>query len=264
MTVLSNVPKQPGRAQAYDDVQPWTGDSSGRTCSPGTPAGPDVRIAIVEDHALLAQSLALLLEAAGLEVHLARLAPPDALLDQLREATPDIVLLDLELGEPVGDGELLVRPLTDRGIRVLVVTSVTDRLRLASTLELGAAGYLCKSEPVEVLVEAVVRAVRDEPVIDPQLRHTLLGELRRHRRGEQVRRQVWERLTPREKQVLEALTRGRSVSMIAEDWCVSITTVRTQVRAILSKLGVSSQLEAVALAQQSGWLDQPASPLLPR
>ena len=66
-----------------------------------------------------------------------------------------------------------------------------------------------------------------------------------------------ERLTGRERQVLEALGEGRTVTDIAASWVVSESTVRSQVRGILTKLGVTSQLEAVALALRVGWLRAP-------
>ena len=66
-------------------------------------------------------------------------------------------------------------------------------------------------------------------------------------------RAPFDRLSGREKQVLAALCVGRSVTQIADDWVVSVPTVRTQVRAILTKLDAASQLEAVAQAHRSGW-----------
>lgn len=78
-------------------------------------------------------------------------------------------------------------------------------------------------------------------------------ELRRHREDERSVRAPFDRLSAREKQVLAALCVGRSVTQIAGDWVVSVPTVRTQVRAILTKLDAGSQLEAVAQAHRSGW-----------
>jgi DNA-binding NarL/FixJ family response regulator len=84
-------------------------------------------------------------------------------------------------------------------------------------------------------------------------RHRLLAELRAWRARDRAEHEPYLRLSPRERDVLRALAQGGSVADIAQRAFVSVATVRTQVRAILQKLGVSSQLEAVALAHRLGW-----------
>lgn len=221
-------------------------------------AGPaSTKVAIIEDHALLAQSLGFTLEATGLDVLVPTLTDGAQVLEDLRRFRPDLVLLDLELGEPIGDGTRLITHLVAMGARVLVMTSVTDRLRLAATIEAGAVGFLNKTAPVDVLIDTVTQAAAGEDVMDPSLRHDLLFELRRQRREEQVRDRAFARLTPREREVLVALAEGKTVACLAQEWTVAQTTVRTQVRGILTKFGVSSQLEAVAMARKCGWLQDP-------
>jgi DNA-binding NarL/FixJ family response regulator len=83
----------------------------------------------------------------------------------------------------------------------------------------------------------------------------LLALLRRRRAEDTQLRAPFDRLTPREKQVLRAIAEGHNVETIAERWVVSRSTVRTQVRGILTKLEVSTQIAAVARARQAGWLD---------
>jgi len=219
---------------------------------------PVARVLLVEDHALLAQSLCLALQAESLDVEIAPLTDLASLIALVQADPPDVVLLDLDLGGQVGDGARLIRPFAAAGSAVLVVTSAVDRLRLASTLEEGAIGTLCKSEPFAVLLETVMRAVRGQEIASAHTRQALLLELWRYRRREHVRREVFLRLTPREDQVLQELANGKTVRRIAAEWVVSEATVRSQVRAVLSKLCVTTQLEAVALASRSGWLADPA------
>ena len=92
-----------------------------------------VSVLIVEDHALLAQTLVFALNAEGCRARVAELIGPAHLLRQVRTHRPGVVLLDQDLGAH-GDGVELVRPLTELGARVLVVSGTTDRLRLAETL----------------------------------------------------------------------------------------------------------------------------------
>jgi DNA-binding NarL/FixJ family response regulator len=127
---------------------------------------------------------------------------------------------------------------------------------MASALESGAAGVLSKTEPIEVLMNACTAAARGDQVMPESSRRAVLrdAERRRARRTESLA--PFARLTERESQVLRALASGTAVSSIAAGWLVSEATVRSQVRGVLTKLGVGSQLEAVALAHESGWLTQ--------
>jgi DNA-binding NarL/FixJ family response regulator len=139
---------------------------------------------------------------------------------------------------------------------VLVVTGTTDRMEIAAALEAGAVGYVCKNEPFDVLLETAAQAAADEPVLPEAERRSLVSELRRHRASVADERARFGRLTPREGEVLQALCAGESVTSIAAGWVVSVPTVRTQVRAILQKLEVGSQLEAVAAAHRCGWAER--------
>ncbi len=222
-------------------------------------ASTPARVLLVEDHALLAQSLSLALRAESLDVTIASLTDSVDLLAQVRTDQPDVVLLDLDLGDQIGDGMKLIEPIAATGAAVLVVTAATDRLRMFTAIEEGAVGVIAKSEPFEVLLETVLRVVRGEQILSTTTRRGVLLELRRHRDREQQRRKSFERLTPREVQVLHGLAAGKTVGGIAAESVVSEATVRSQVRGVLTKLGVTSQLEAVALASRSGWLDDGSS-----
>lgn len=215
----------------------------------------DLRILLVDDHKLLVQSLALALRAEGLVVEIADLDDRDALIRTVQSHPPTLVLLDLELGGDIGDGSTLVRPFVQAGARVLVVSASTDRLRIASAIEQGAVGYVNKSAPFDSLLAVTRRAAHGETVMPEAERHRMVTELRVHRENRQAERTQFERLTRRERQVLRELSNGKSVGTIASEWYVSEATVRTQVRGVLMKLGVSTQLEAVARALRAGWVD---------
>jgi DNA-binding NarL/FixJ family response regulator len=222
---------------------------------PATPEDPDrpLKLLIVEDHELLAGTLALALRQRGLEVHTAAGPSVDAVLDMARRLTPVLVLLDLELGPPLGDGLDLVHPLTEAGARVLVVTGVIDRARLGECIEAGATGVVAKAEGFDRLMEAVQLVIDGEQVLGDDERQDLLAALRSRRRDDHERLGPFASLSRREQAVLARLVAGDSAETIADRSYVSVTTVRTQIRAILLKLGVNSQLAAVALARSAGW-----------
>jgi len=211
------------------------------------------RVAIVEDHVLLAQSVGLALRAEGLEVVRGDLSGEAELLASLAVDASTLVLLDLDLGEPLVDGVALIPSLHKAGARVLVVTGTTDRLRIAAALDAGAVGYVGKEQPFDELLDAILRAVDGRSVIDEGERHELLTALRRHRAEEQRRLAPFRSLTPKETQVLDELAKGKCVESIASEWFVSEATIRTQVRGVLTKLDVRSQLAAVAKARDVGW-----------
>ena len=215
-------------------------------------------VLIVEDHQLLAQSLSLALTAEGFSVTVAALDSVAGIIETFERSEAGIVLLDLDLGGSVGDGLGLVRLLRERGGRVLVVSGSDDQPRLASCLEQGAVGILPKSTPYERLLEAVLDVAAGRPVISECDRHAMLTELRTWRARQRHEFAPFELLTARESQVLAALMDGQGCDAIASAWFVSEATVRTQIRGVLTKLGVSSQLAAAAQAQRVGWRPPPA------
>ncbi len=214
-----------------------------------------VSVLLVEDHELLAQTLQVALASAGVATEVVALTSAQAVLTVVERLRPTLVLLDLELGEPIGDGAALVPPIVALGSSVLVVTGVTDLTRVAAAVEAGAVGYIAKSLPFTRLLAVVQEALAGRPVLAEAQRRELFTLLRRRRADSEQLRAPFDRLTPREEQVLRALAEGHSVESIAEQWVVSKATVRTQVRGILTKLDVGTQLAAVARARQAGWLE---------
>jgi DNA-binding NarL/FixJ family response regulator len=212
-----------------------------------------MNVLIVEDHELLAGTMAMALRQQGFDVHAAAGPSPDDVVGAARRLAPVLVLLDLELGPPLGSGLDLIRPLVDAGGRVVMVTGVTDRARLGACIEAGATGVVSKGAEFAVLMEAVQRAADGVPLLGDDERLDLLEEARRRRRADHDRLARFEALSPREQAVLRRLMAGESAETIADRSYVSLATVRSQIRAILLKLGVNSQLAAVALARQAGW-----------
>jgi DNA-binding NarL/FixJ family response regulator len=210
-------------------------------------------IVIVDDHGLLAQSLSFALSADGFGVERCTDLTADGILAVVEAANAEVVLLDLDIGGELGTTLPLIPEVVAQGAKVVMLTGVRDRARLAECVEAGAIGIIAKSEPFDDLVEGIRRAAMNGSLLTPGERDAYLADLRRKRAAEQARLRDFEELTPREAQVLAALMDGRSADQIAVDWVVSITTVRSQIRSLLQKLGVNSQLSAVALARKAGW-----------
>jgi DNA-binding NarL/FixJ family response regulator len=214
---------------------------------------PRVGVLLVEDHQLLAQSLSFALTAEGFRVDIAPLHDVVSVTETVGRLRPQIVLLDLDLGADIGDGRELIGVLCETGARVLVVSGTENRSRLADCLELGAVGVLSKSIPFERLVQAVIDVAAERSVMTDAERTSLLALARSARHAERELAAPFDELTARERQVLAALMEGKSCESIADSWFVSSATVRTQIRAVLTKLEVGSQLAAVSLAYRAGW-----------
>lgn len=211
-----------------------------------------MRILLVEDHAVLAQSLLLGLRAEGHTAEAVDDPTPERALDRARAFGPDLVLLDLDLGTE-HSGLDLIGPLRELGARVLVVTGTHNRASLGASLESGAEAVFRKEDPFDRLLEAIAAVGRGEEAMPVTRREELLREMRDLRAARREVEEVFARLTEREAAVLAGLVAGHSADAIAADHHVSLATVRTQIRGILTKLDVSSQLAAVAMAREAGW-----------
>ncbi|MDT7588926.1 MAG: two-component system, NarL family, nitrate/nitrite response regulator NarL, partial [Pseudonocardiales bacterium] len=176
----------------------------------------------------------------------------EAVLRQAEQLPSGLVLLDLNLGrDGLGrqvDGVHLVRALRARRWTVLVVSDHGDEDRVAAAIAAGAAGVVAKSTSLRNLLLMVLAASAGQPVMTESERHAWLTRDRGYRARQHERARRFERLSTREREVLALMAQGRRATAIAEHFVVSLTTVRTQIRAILVKLEVNSQLEAVALA----------------
>lgn len=215
-------------------------------------------VVLVDNHELMAASLAEVMRSRGFEAAVIDATALDleavfSRLDELRSHAARIVaLIDLNLS-PVIDGVDLVAPFVERSVPVGILSGVKDRLRLARAVEAGALALLDKAQPLEPLLEAVEILERGEPVLSSSRREDLLAELEEDRRLRQPVLAALGRLSRREAVVLQRLVDGLTAEEIAENEHVSLHTVRSQIRAVLLKLAVHSQHEAVKLAREARW-----------
>jgi DNA-binding NarL/FixJ family response regulator len=211
------------------------------------------RVLIVEDHALVAIGLQLALTARGWDVESTDGPTAADVIEHAQRFQAQCVLLDIGLGEGVGSGIDLVAPLCATGAEVVMLTAETRRGVLAACLEEGAAGWLGKDTFLDEVVSALNDVLAGTPLIGCAAREVMIDELRIERAGLRKALTPFERLTLREREVLAALVDGLSAEEIAETQFVALTTVRSQIRSVLQKLGVRSQLAAVAHANRVGW-----------
>lgn len=210
------------------------------------------RVALVDDHELLAHSAAYALRAHGIEAHVVEVSSLAAIQAEVLRIDPRVALLDLHLGA-LGLSLPLIAGIHRAGIDVVVVTGETDRAVWGACIEAGAIALVDKRLPFDQLVDRLERIVAGDAGMPPSERIDLITQLHEKRRQDSTRLEPFTRLTVREAEVLQRLTRGLSADEIAAETYVSLATVRSHIRAILQKLGVNSQLAAVASATGAGW-----------
>jgi DNA-binding NarL/FixJ family response regulator len=160
---------------------------------------------------------------------------------------PDVVLMDLVM--PKLDGVAAMRILRERvpKTRVIVLTSFLDDDKLLPALRAGAAGYLLKNTPPQELVRAVRAAHAGEALLDPVVAARLVESLAANGEEEPI-----DRLTKREREVLELIGRGLPNKRIALELGVAEKTVKTHVSHVLAKLGVTDRTQAAVIAVRAG------------
>jgi DNA-binding NarL/FixJ family response regulator len=216
---------------------------------PGTDTSArPIRVLIVDDHEVLASSLAMVLDA---EPDIAAVGVATT-LEQARgmvgTAQPDVILLDHRM--PDGDGVAAIptllseRPTT----RVVVLTASAADHVLMAAIEAGASGFLSKTRGLDEVTAAVRAAAAGESVISPELLARLLP---RFGRGSP---HAVDELTAREREVLGLVAEGLSNAAIAERLVVSVHTVRNHIASMSGKLGAHSKLEALSIAVRRGLL----------
>jgi two-component system, NarL family, response regulator LiaR len=202
-----------------------------------------IRVLIADDHAVLREGLRSFLELQeGIEIvgDAADGEEAVALAEQLR---PGVVLMDLVM--PKLDGVEAMRALRERvpDARVIILTSYIDDDRLLPAIRAGAAGYLLKNAEPQELARAIRTAEAGEALIDPSVAARLVERL-----ATDDRRDDYESLTPREREVLELIGRGFSNKRIARELGVAEKTVKTHVTHVLGKLGVADRTQAALYA----------------
>jgi DNA-binding NarL/FixJ family response regulator len=214
------------------------------------------RILLVEDHASFRQALAFMFEREEEFVvsgQAGSLAEARALLRKVPDGV-DVAVVDLAL--PDGDGYGLIEELSSRpGVVTLVLSASLEPARFARAVEAGASGVLHKSAAIGDIVDAVRRLRAGETLLSPTEVIEMLRMVSRKRQEEYEARRAIERLTPREKQVLEALAEGLDSKDIAGKLNITVETERTHMVNILGKLDVHSRLQALVFAARHGLVE---------
>jgi two-component system, NarL family, nitrate/nitrite response regulator NarL len=214
-----------------------------------------IRVLLVDDHQLLTGALSRMLSGET-DIHVVGVAGTVAEAKAIARERLDVVLMDYRL--PDGTGAEATRAIKARwpAARVVMLTALNDDETVLESIQAGADGYLTKDRAVEDVVDAVRAAHAGETLLP---RSVIVGIAQRvaaaRDRGSE-RRQI-DPLTPRELEVLKALTEGLSTPEICDRLFIAPNTLRTHDQNIMGKLRVHSKLEAVAFALRHRLVEPP-------
>lgn len=216
-----------------------------------------IRVAIIEDHQILVDSLGLMLR---YEQDMEFLGAASSLSDGqilVENCSPDVLLLDV--GLPDGNGLDMIPQVNTASpdTNIIVLTSLSDEPTLMRVVDSGISGFVSKDSQLSDLLETIRKAADGEIVMPTSLLMGLLMRLPRDKAAAYKDERGWERLTIREQEILELLAKGKSGNEIAEELHIAPLTVRTHIRNMMSKMGVHSRLEAVAFGLKNGIIDPP-------
>ncbi len=216
-----------------------------------------MKVLLVDDHTLFRSGIASLLSQQDDFEVVGEAANGFEAVELSRQLMPDIILMDINMPECDGlEATRLIKQELPYAKIVILTVSEEDQT-LFEAIKAGAQGYLLKKIEVEELLELLRGVSRGEAPISKATATKILGEFARDREQPAPIKNLGETLTPREKEVLEHLTRGLTNKELANALYISENTVKNHLRNILEKLHLSNRVQAVAYALREGLVSPP-------
>ena len=214
-----------------------------------------IRLLLVDDHALLRSGIAALLKVEPDLAVVGQAATGEEAVEKARSLRPDVVIMDLDM--PGAGGLEATRQISalNQGTRVLVLTMHAEDEHLLPVLEAGGSGYVRKTHAEEDLTQAIRTVARDEVFLYPSATKLLLqGFKKAEAKGEAS---PLEELSDREREVLALTAEGYSAGEVGKKLFLSPKTVETYRARIMQKLGLHHRSDLVRFALRTGLLKVP-------
>ena len=211
-----------------------------------------IRILITDDHIIVREGLRLILETADDIEVVGEAADGAECLRLLKDVTPDVVLMDLQM--PGMDGITAIAHLRREypEIAIVILTTFNEDELMLQGLQAGARGYLLKDTDRQTLLDTITAAARGETLLKPEILSRVLAL--QQTPAAPTLKKVASPLTDRELEVLRAVALGERNKEIAYKLGISERTVKAHLTSIYSKFGVDSRAAAVGIAAQNGLL----------
>jgi DNA-binding NarL/FixJ family response regulator len=210
----------------------------------------EIRVLLVEDHALFRQGLRELLDTAGLTV-IGEASDGITAVRLTRELRPDVVVMDLNMPRMDGIDATSEIMKAERPPVVLVLTVSTTSDDVLDAIAAGAAGYLLKDAAADEIVNAVRSASAGRSPLSPDIAGAVVRRVREQSVATEQPEDL-HALSSRETEILRLVALGRDNTEIARELYLSPSTVKNHVSSILEKLGVDSRVQAAVRAARAG------------
>lgn len=215
-----------------------------------------IRILLVDDHRILRQGLAALLKAHGTDIEVLEAENGRTAVQLAENEMPDVVVMDLSMPELNGIDATRQIVANNPKVKVVALSAYSDRRRIAEVFKAGASAYLPKDAAFEELAAAVRAVMADQVYLSRQVADTLIDDQLRGPASADALPNgsagVYDRLTPREREVLQLIAEGKATKEVAALLRVSVKTAETHRRSIMEKLSLDSVAELTKYALREG------------
>ena len=211
-----------------------------------------IRVLLVDDDPLVREGLAMMLDGAGEITVVGRAGDGDEIPGGTSAATVDVVLMDLRMRRQ--SGLEATRRLREQAHppEVIVLTTFDSDHNVLEALRLGASGFLLKDSPPGEIARAIRSVAAGDPILSPAITRRLMDRAAEDATAYARAKATMARLTPRERQIVEALARGRTNAQIASELHLSTATIKAHISRLLDKLGMNNRTQVALLAQEAG------------
>ena len=211
-----------------------------------------VRVLLVDDDSLVRAALAMMLGGSDRVSVVGEADDGDQVPAAVARHRPDVVLMDLRMRRIGGIAATRRLRAAPRPPEVIVLTTFDADENVLGALRAGASGFLLKDSPPREIVDAICRVAAGDPMLSPAvtrrlMQRAVLAENAREQAGRQLAG-----LSPREREVVQAIAEGQTNAEIADSLLMSVPTVKAHVTHILTKTGLSNRTQLALLAHDAG------------
>ncbi len=216
--------------------------------------GSTINILVVDDHTIVRQGLARLLEEQADIKVVGQATNGRKAIDLAKELNPDVVIMDIAMPRMNGlEAAKRIRKHLPK-TKIVILSMYSHQHYVHELLQSGVSGYLLKDSSGRDIIRAIRAAMKDETYLSPSISKVLVETYRSHR-SVSSRAERYKMLSNREREVFQLIAEGHSTRKIADMLCVSISTIKSHRANIMAKLEVGSSVKLVHFAIQLGLVD---------